>query len=528
MKKTVKINIGGVIFHLDEDAYQELQNYLTAINNRFASTEEGKEIITDIENRIAEILQSKISEQKQVITKEDIDEIIEIMGRPEDIADEDTEGQEQEQTYRSSKRLYRDPDNRILGGVCSGIATFFNIDPLIIRLLFLILIFAFGIIGIIYIVLWALLPAAHTTAQKLEMRGENFKISDIEKNVRKEYETVKDNLRNFKNTRDYERSRNFFDGLVFAIGAFFRFIFKLVVAVLGLAMIITGVGFLIGLTGTIIIGEPFMPWNNIIIDNHVIIPDMIHSFFDPNTLWIMAICAVLLVFIPLFAIVYGGFKLLLGIRPDDRAFAAVGFTAWIISLIVLIALGGSQIKELAISVKDEAKITIEDPANKKLFLKARDNTPVKKSKFYIFDSEFMLLYDNDDEKHLYAYPQIDIIQGYSEQIEIEIRKEGRGRNRMKAIENTEKIIYHCTQQDSIIWFDPVYSLVEENRWTFPEVDITVRVPEGYILYLDESLEEQLDYIKKEKYYRTDEMLNNYWLMTDNGLAKYQAKSEIDK
>ena len=525
MKETVKINIGGIIFHLDEDAYQLLQNYLTAINNRFASTDEGKEIITDIENRIAEILQTKISEQKQVVTKEDIDEIIEIMGRPEDIADEDTERQEQEETYRASKRLYRDPDNRVLGGVCSGIATYLNIDPIIIRLLFLILIFAYGIIGIVYIVLWALLPAARSTAQKLEMRGENFKISEIEKNVRKEYETVKDNFKNFKNTKDYDRTRNFFDGLASATGAFFRFIVKLVGIVLGLGMIIVGVGFLIGLTGTIIIGEPFMPWNNIIIDNQVIVPDIIHSLFDPNTIWIMAVCAILLVFIPLFAIVYGGFKLLLGIRPKDKAFAAVGFTAWFISLIVLIVLGGSQIKEFAISVRDEAEVVIDEPANKKLYLKAKDYSPVKKSTFYIFDSEFMLLYEKDDEKQLYAYPKIDIIQGHTEQIEIEIRKEGRGRNRMKALENTEKIHYQCSQQDSIIWFDPVYSLTDENRWTFPEVDVTVRVPEGYILYLDESLEEQLNYIKKKKYYRTEEMINNYWIMTDEGLSNYPAKAE---
>ena len=95
MKKTVKINIGGVIFHLDEDAYEILQNYLTAINQRFASNGEGKEIITDIEHRIAEILQSKLNEEKQVISKEDIEEVIEIMGRPEDFDDEEeNKGQE--------------------------------------------------------------------------------------------------------------------------------------------------------------------------------------------------------------------------------------------------------------------------------------------------------------------------------------------------------------------------------------------------------------------------------------------------
>ena len=521
MKKTIKINIGGVIFHLDEDAYQILQNYLTAINQRFASTEEGKEIVSDIEHRIAEILQSKLSEQKQVISTEDIEEVIDIMGRPEDFeGEEETNGKDYHQYEKSSKRLYRDPDNRILGGVCSGIANYLNIDPLIIRILFLVLLFAFGVIAIIYIVLWALLPAAYTTAQKLDMRGERFNISDIEKNVRKEYETVKDNFKNFKNSRDYDRTRSFFESFFYAIGAFFRFIFKFVVAVIGLALIVAGVGFLIGLTGTLIIGEPFMPWNNIFINDRVIFTDMIHSFVDPNTVWIVTICAILVVFIPLVAIIYGGFKLLLGIRPNDRPLAGIGFVAWLLSLIVLVVIVGSQVKHFSVSVKDDQRIYVEEPANKTLYLKAREDKSIGTSKFYIFDSEFQIMYDEDNDKHLYAFPEIDIIRGHSDQVVIEIEKEGRGSDRREALHNADNIEYHVIQQDSIILFDAVYSLIDKNCWRFPEVDITIKVPEGYILYLDESIEEQLDYIKKEKYYRNDEMVNKYWIMTDEGLEKY--------
>lgn len=521
MKKTIKINIGGVIFHLDEDAYQILQNYLTALNQRFAANKEGKEIISDIEHRIAEILQSKLSEQKQVINKEDVDEVIEIMGRPEDFENEEEDtGKEYHQYEKSTKRLYRDPDNRILGGVCSGIANYLNIDPLIIRILFLVLLFVFGIIAVIYIVLWALLPAAYTTAQKLDMRGERFNISDIEKNVRKEYETVKDNFKNFKNSRDYDRTRNFFESIIYAIGAFIRFIFKFVVAVIGLALIVAGVGFLIGLTGTLIIGEPFMPWNNIFIDDHVIFTDMIHSFVDPNTIWIVTICAVLVVFIPLVAIIYGGFKLLLGLRPNDRPIAGIGFIAWLLSLIILVVIIGTQVKHYSISVKDDHRIYVEEPANKTLYLKAQEDKSLATSKFYIFDSEFQIMYDEDDEKHLYAFPEIDIILGNSDQVIIEIVKKGRGSDRREALQNADDIEYHVVQRDSVILFDAVYSLVDKNRWRFPEVDITVQVPEDYILYLDESIEEQLDYIKKEKYYRVDEMVNKYWIMTDEGLEKY--------
>ena len=533
MKKTVKINIGGVIFHVDEDAFEILQNYLTSINNRFASTEEGKEIISDIEHRIAEILQSKLTDQKEVISTEDINEVIDIMGKPEDFEsiDDNEDGKQANETRyeKSTKRLYRDPDNRILGGVIAGIGAYFKIDPIILRIILLVVLFFSlpfqitgfgGVILIIYVVLWAFLPVANTTEQKLNMRGENFNISDIEKNVRKEYENVKDNLKNFKNSKDYNRARGAAEGFGNAIGAFFRFIFKFVIAVFGLALIVAGVGFLVGLTGTLIIGEPFMPWNNLIIDDHVVFTDMLHSFVDPNTLWIIAICAVLVVFIPLFAIIYGGFKLLLGIRPNDRPIAGIGFVAWLLSLIVLVVLAGAQVKNFSYSVKDDDKLLVKETTNKTIYLQARDDRNISTSRFYIFDEEFQIMYDQDDNKQLYAFPEIDIRPGHSDEMIIEIEKEGRGSDRVEALRNAEDIIYRVEQNDSIILFDAVYSLVDKNNWRFPEVDITIKVPEGYILYLDESIEELLDYVKKEKYYRHDEMVNKYWIMTEDGLEKY--------
>ena len=521
MKKTVKINIGGVIFHLDEDAYQILQNYLTSINQRFAATEEGKEIISDIEHRIAEILQSKLSEQKQVISKEDIDEVIEIMGHPEDFENEEDEENNQYKNFeRSSRRLYRDPDNRILGGVCSGIGSYLNIDPLVIRIIFLVLLIVYGVIGIVYIVLWALLPAANTTAQKLDMRGEKFNISDIEKNVRKEYENVKDNLKNFRNSKDYDHARNFIERIIYAIGAFFRIIFRFFVATLGLALIVAGVGFLLGLTGTIVIGEPFMPWNNLFFQDHIIFTDMIHSFISPNTLWIITICAILVVFIPLFAIIYGGFKLLLGIRPHDRHFAGFGFFIWLVSLILLVVFAGMQVKNFSYSVKDENQLDVRVPANKTLYLKAREDKSISTSKFYIFDSEFQIMYDENDEKQLFSYPEIDIIRGNSDHVIIEVEKEGRGSDRKEALQNAHEIEYNVVQNDSIVLFDAVYSLINKNNWRFPDVEITVKVPEGTILYLDKSIEDLLDYVKKDRYYRHDELVNKYWIMTDDGLEKY--------
>ena len=187
MKTTIKINLSGQIFNLDDDAYQELKEYLDSISRRFRDSDEGVEIIGDIESRIAELFQEKISDKKQVITIDDVKDIIGRMGQPEDILDEEeTSGSGSGKSYttgRGSRRLYRDPDNSAIGGVCAGLAAYFGIEIWLMRLLWVIFLFVTGVLFIVYIVLWIVVPKAETAAEKLEMRGEKVTVSNIEKTV---------------------------------------------------------------------------------------------------------------------------------------------------------------------------------------------------------------------------------------------------------------------------------------------------------------------------------------------------------
>ena len=134
MNKTVTINISGIIFHIEEDAYGKLSNYLSTIKGVFSKTDGANEIMSDIEARIAEMLQSRINALKQVILLQDVDHVIETMGRPEQFADyQEVEEKEEPQSTNSSagevkKRMFRDPDNKAIGGVCSGIAAYFDVD----------------------------------------------------------------------------------------------------------------------------------------------------------------------------------------------------------------------------------------------------------------------------------------------------------------------------------------------------------------------------------------------------------------
>jgi len=199
MKTTVTINLGGFIFHIDDDAYEVLHSYLIAIERQFANETDPKEIISDIESRLAELFTETLGNKKDVISKEDVARVISIMGEPQDFSLDDEQDNQTTRknmsSYQTTKRLYRDPDNRVLGGVCGGLGAYFNSDPLLFRILFIIIFFGLGSGLIIYVILWIAIPEARTTAQKLEMRGEPITIDNIKKAVREEFENVKKNMK---------------------------------------------------------------------------------------------------------------------------------------------------------------------------------------------------------------------------------------------------------------------------------------------------------------------------------------------
>lgn len=196
MKKTLNINIRGIVFHIDDDAYEILNTYLSEINRHFKSKKSHEDIINDIENRIVELFQQKLTDKKQVINLEDVEEVIGIMGHPSDF---DQDSEDEPATAASSakkgpKRLFRDIDNRVVGGVCSGLGAYFNIDQLWFRIAFIISVFIGGAGAIVYLVLWFITPPAKTVSERLEMQGDPVTISNIEKAFKEEMNELKDKI----------------------------------------------------------------------------------------------------------------------------------------------------------------------------------------------------------------------------------------------------------------------------------------------------------------------------------------------
>jgi phage shock protein PspC (stress-responsive transcriptional regulator) len=169
MKKVININFQGRIIPIEENAFELLNKYIDSLRNHFANEEGRDEIINDIEGRIAELFSETLKKGSTCVTEDDVNRIIDSMGRPEDFDSDNANNQQSNQhsSYEhqnsyynnQTKKMYRDEENKVLGGVCSGVANYFGIDPVVVRILFVIF---FGVMFLPYIILWVAIPSSAT------------------------------------------------------------------------------------------------------------------------------------------------------------------------------------------------------------------------------------------------------------------------------------------------------------------------------------------------------------------------------
>ena len=204
MNKTYNINVGGYPFTIDEGAYQHLENYLDKIEDYFSQTEGGNEIIEDIEQRMAELLQERCK-NKVIVSSSDVEHAIAILGSPADFGAFESENAYEtsgqvDGDYKTGKRLFRDPDDHMIGGVCSGLAAYFGVEEVLwVRIAFAIVGFGAGIGVPLYLLLWALVPQAKTPKDFLAMRGEPINVRNIAKIVEEQVEHISDQISDLGN-----------------------------------------------------------------------------------------------------------------------------------------------------------------------------------------------------------------------------------------------------------------------------------------------------------------------------------------
>lgn len=260
MKKTLSVNLGGIVYHIDEDAYSELTDYLQKLKQHLGNEDSSEEVLNDIEQRISELFTQWMEQRRQVVTLTDVQKVISILGHPEqfedtksDAADESPNEKKTEFTRGKTdgpyRRLYRDPSDALLGGVCSGLAHYLKVSPLLLRLLVFLLTCYWGVGVLVYIVFWIIVPEARTAAQRLEMQGEDVTIDNIEKKVREEYEKVKDRVDGYVGSDKYKQNiRTVETGFTRFIHVFA----KILLTILASIFLFIGLGLLAFLVVTIV------------------------------------------------------------------------------------------------------------------------------------------------------------------------------------------------------------------------------------------------------------------------------------
>ena len=243
MKKTLTINLNGCVFNIDEDAYQTLRQYLEDLGRHF-TPEERDEILRDIEARIAELLTEKMT-NRNVVEINDVQEVMDTLGQPSQFGDEEEAApsepsapKQETTTKKCPRKLYRDTENKWIGGVCSGLAAYMDWDPTILRIIFLIIfVLGIGCPLFIYILLWIFIPEAQTVSQQLEMRG-------VEPNV--------DNIRNFSAHNEPSQPKD--------SGTMGRVVKVLAIVVLSLIGFSLFTAILGVFTAAVMVGFHLIPW----------------------------------------------------------------------------------------------------------------------------------------------------------------------------------------------------------------------------------------------------------------------------
>ena len=526
MKKTFTINISGSIFHIDDDAFEKLQKYLHMLNKHFGAAIEGQEILQDIEARIAELFLEKTNNKVEVITDAMVDEMIARMGKPEDFmepgeeeAKEQPENTSPEKEPKIRRRLYRDGDNRVLGGVCSGMAAYFNMDMVIMRVIFFLLFFLIGPFNLLlYIILWIVVPKAKTTAQRLEMRGKEATISNIEKSIKEEVNEVGESYNRFANTKN-EKGVSRIDSFGEIVGSVLRVVLRVIVLLFGAALIIGGIGSLIGFVTSMAIGHSFMhggPWN-FGWNSDVDMASLINNFVSPGAYTISLIAISLLIGIPILLILFIGTKLLFRYKTNNKLIGLGTFGLWLAALIVLIVVSVNQVSNFSKQTSQTVTQKVECTTCKTLYLETNDDLYESLIDNEISLDRMKIAMVNGKEK-LVGHPRFTIEKSTSGEYLLLIKKHSRGSSTENAQKNVEEITYNFAQKDSTFRFDPYYLLKDDAKWRNQEVYLTLKVPEGKSVYLNPGMKDILNDIQNTENMWDGDMVGKTWTMTAEGLS----------
>lgn len=521
MNKTVNINLSGLIFSIEENAYNKLREYLDKLKLHLENVESGDEIYNDIESRIAELFQEKLSDTKQVIDMADLDAIITQIGSPEeylDIEEEDNpdstnedpeyvEAEEIPNEENVKKRFFRDGENAWIGGVCAGIAVYFNIPISLVRVLMVILCANFGVGVIMYFILWFVIPKAETTADYLRMHGKPVNFENIKKN----FKEAKNEFKGHAKHHGKEAKKNAKAGGE-RLKRFFTVFFKIVARVVGVGLIINSV-VLISIVG-------FSFYSDIsYIDSDL--PDAVFSLRelaslvtvdDSHLLWAW-VSAHMVVFTPLVILLIAGMQLVI--------LKSAKFMKYVYILLVVVFASG-----VAISVASAAKfgshMTYSSQSDEIVDLENLDTLYLNVLNDTRFSNElnhhdlfFPNAFSATEDSIYMATPELIIYPSLDSNFHVEVIKEANGKSNQKAVELAERIQYTYSIDSTSVNLGTSFAFDRNDKLRMQDVKIRVAVPDGKYVQLGNDIDRILNRYKSSYIQNHVKTYNNKMLHLEN-------------
>ena len=471
---------------MDEDAYQKMSKYFEAVKRSLSNSSGQDEIMKDIEMRVAELITERQLSDRTVVNNADVEDVIKIMGQPEDYRiDDEAEAPKTENYYASSgrKKLYRDKDRGTIAGVCTGLGHYFGVEALWFKIVFLIFVFAgFGSGIIAYFVLWIAIPKANTTSEKLEMTGQPVTISNIEKKVREEFDSVSEKFKNADYDKIGNQVRHGAEKVGNGIGDVILRIFGAFAKVLGALILIFSSMSLVGLfIGMFAFGTTTFintPWQRYV--------DAVNYTNVP--LWAFGILTFLAIGIPLFFFLILGLKLMVNNMKSIGSPIKYSLLAiWIFAVAALIFVGIQQSTERAFDGKTVTKETINIQPNDTLNIKFVSNDFFSKD---IYNHEdFMFTQDSLKNEVIYSNEiKFYIKKTDKPQPYLQIERLAEGKSFAEANQRAEKINYNFKVVGNTLILDNYLLTEMASKYRNQNVELYLYLPVGTIFKADESVE----------------------------------------
>ncbi len=501
MKKTININLGGQPFIIDEPAFDILHHYFESLKQKFANENEQKEIIADIESRVAELFTQRLGKTRAVVSEEDVVYVTTLMGRPEDIAGESdttSPGTEKKATTvagpisgKVERKLFRDPDNKKVAGVISGLCHYFGWgDPTWIRiaLVGLLVISMFLKIGlgipvaVIYLILLIVVPEATTSAEKLQMRGEPVTIQNIEKEVREAMNTAGSSMNTL--LRD-DKVRS---GVTTVARGFSKVILVFVLLFCVFSMIALGM-ICLGLS----------------IFSTASLSDLTNLFVSSRHMITMFnIGLFLAVGVPLVSIMYDSIRYLTDSTAQNPVLKRVLWAAWFIGILLLGFSSWSILKDFAASDTVQDKVQLANPSGGTLRVQLADTL----GHFISVDKDneedgasFTMIGGMSTTEYGYSFSDVklEVVPSPDSNYYVERVAFSKGANFADASKNIKMIKYRFSQSDSLLNLDSRFEIPKDGKWRNQHIKIRIYVPEGKRLTFAPNVDEMEVNVKSEDY-----------------------------